>query len=121
MSTSSSTSGIGISTVAATAGYQSVGWAMADYYQRLYVNGFEKTNNTYTTVLRYTAGQLVLNGANRAVREVLFYNYDMLGYDFEKSAEDQLNTLQAQCSQGYFMSAQTSRCEGKANYYYYIR
>ena len=66
---------------------------MGDSYQRLYVNGFEMTNNTYATITRYTAGILVLNGANKAVREVLFYNYDMLGYDFERSAEDQLNTL----------------------------
>ena len=61
---------------------------MGDSYQRLYVNGFEKTNNTYATITRYTAGTLVLSGNNRAVRELLFYNYDMLGYDFEKSAED---------------------------------
>ena len=52
------------------------------------MNGFEKTNNTFATINRYTSAQIVLSWVNRDIRELIFYNYDMLGYDFEKSAED---------------------------------
>ena len=50
------------------------------------MNGFEKTNNTYATINPYNAMQISINGANRIVQELILYNYDMVGHDFEMSA-----------------------------------
>ena len=66
---------------------------MSNTYQRYFVNGFEKTNNTYATINPYNAIQISINGADRIVHELLLYNYDMVGYDFEKSAANQQTYL----------------------------
>jgi hypothetical protein len=52
------------------------------------VDGIERTNNTDATINRYSNAQLQLLGVDRVVQEVILYNYDMVGYDFEKSAID---------------------------------
>ena len=66
---------------------------MSSTYQRLFVNGFEKTNNTNTVINTYSSPTLQLQGTNRLVHEIVFYNHDMVGYDFEKSATDQLTAF----------------------------
>lgn len=91
--TSSTSESRSITTPAMTDDQQSVGWAQSATYQRIYINGIEKSNNTNSYIYQYSYPNLVLNGVGKFVYEVLLYNYDMMQLDFERSAQDQLATF----------------------------
>ena len=75
-----------ITTPTLTYDQQSLGWAQSSAYQRLYVNGLERTNATYTNINQYASPNLVLNGVGKFFYEFVMYNYDMMSWDFERAA-----------------------------------
>jgi len=93
LNTSSTGEARSITSATMTYDQQSVGWSQTYTYQRIYVNGLEKTNATQSTINQYTAVNLVINGIGKSFYEVLFYNYDMMDVDFERAAQDQLATF----------------------------
>ena len=50
------------------------------------MDGIEKTNNTVSTINSYTSAQITVNGVDRAIYEIILYNYDIVGYGFESMA-----------------------------------
>ena len=59
----------------------------------MYLNGIEKANGSVATIIQYANPNLVLSGVGQSVNELIFYNYDMMTSDFERSAQDELATL----------------------------
>ena len=68
-------------------GYATVAWSMSDSSQRLYANGFSYSSNSFSAANRYESAQITLRGANRAIHEMVLYNFDMLGYDVQIAAD----------------------------------
>ena len=62
----------------------------------MYLNGLEKQNASVSTIINYANPNFGIAGVGQTISELIFYNYDMMSYDFERSAQDQLATLKYQ-------------------------